>query len=111
MVQGPSNNERGHISELKFESALISRGWIVSKAPSYAAYDYVVDDQKGNIHRVQVKTLRERESGNFELKLRPSGGKYTKKNCDFIVGVFPNGNLVWMPVSRVRGRNSMTVPA
>jgi hypothetical protein len=81
---------------------------------SSSRYDFVLDDGD-RLHRIQIKTLRRRKNGNYELKLRATHRSspdyvYTPNDCDWVVGVDTNNcSLVWVNTSDIKGCSSMTV--
>jgi hypothetical protein len=81
---------------------------------SVSRYDFIVDDST-TLHRVQIKSLRRRKNGNYELKLRATHRSspdyvYTPTDCDFVVGVDTiSGHCIWVDVFDIKGQSSMTV--
>jgi hypothetical protein len=106
----------GKLAELLFETEMVKLGYALSRPTldSSSRYDFIVDD--GNrLHRVQVKTLRRRKNGNYELKLRATHRSspdyvYTPADCDWVVGVDTNtNNLIWVNTNDIKGATSMSV--
>lgn len=106
----------GKLSELLFETEMTKLGYSLSRPTldSSSRYDFVLDDGY-RLHRIQVKTLRRRKNGNYELKLRATHRSspdyvYTPNDCDWVVGVDTNSSrLVWVNASDIKGSSSMTV--
>lgn len=91
-------------------------GYSLSKPTldSASRYDFVLDDGF-RMHRVQIKSLRRRKNGNYELKLRATHKSspdyvYTPADTDYVVGVdIHNSHLVWVKSEDIKGATSMTV--
>lgn len=105
----------GHHAELLFQTAMVSHGYNLSRPTNDAIsrYDFIVDDGV-ELYRVQVKTLRRRKNGRYELKLRSTGRHdavvYSTADCDYVVGVdIKTGLLIWVRASDIDGRSSMMV--
>ena len=81
---------------------------------SSSRYDFILDDGT-RLHRIQVKTLRRRKNGNYELKLRATHRSspdyvYTPADCDYVVGVDTgNGYMAWVSANDIKGATSMSV--
>lgn len=106
----------GKLAELLFETEMTKLGYSLSRPTldTTSRYDFIMDN--GNcLQRIQVKTLRRRKNGNYELKLRATHRTsndyiYTPEDCDWVVGVDTITNvLVWVNTKDIKGQSSMTV--
>lgn len=116
------NNKQinGTKSELLAEYFLINNGYAVSKPINdFSEYDFVIDDCKGHLYRVQVKTIyfdssKQRWLGSCVTShIRGNGRrinkKYTKDSFDFGLFICAEHNSAYMiPISLIEGRRSIT---
>lgn len=106
----------GHLAELVFQTEMTKLGYSLSRPTldSSSRYDFILDDGY-RLHRIQIKTLRRRKNGNYELKLRATHRSspdyvYTPADCDFVCGVDVNtAHIVWVNANDIKGASSMTV--
>ena len=106
----------GHLAEVLFEMEMTKLGYTLSKPTldSASRYDFVLDDGF-RLYRIQIKSLRRRKNGNYELKLRATHKSspdyvYTPNDTDYVVGVdINNGYLAWVKAEDIKGATSMTV--
>jgi len=96
---------------------MIAEGFKVSQPTldSVSPYDYIIDDGE-LLHRVQVKTLRRRKNGKYELKLRATHRRagpdhvYTPDDADWVCGVdYRAGIIVWVATEDIQGQTSIAV--
>lgn len=84
---------RGGVSELTVQSALMSRGWDVSKPLLDEKYDLVAHEPgtpPNQLVRIQIKTIRPRTDRMDDLVIYATDGKgrpYTTDHCDYLAGV------------------------
>ena len=105
----------GRTSEIIFERLMLEAGYSLARPqdPGSCSYDFIVDGD-GYLTRVQVKTLRHRNNGRLELKLRSTNRSsgdhcYNEKDTDYVVGVDLETELLyWVSASDIQGRTSIT---
>lgn len=107
-------------SELLAEYFLINQGYIISKPINdFSEYDFIIDDEKGHLYKVQVKTIyfdnnKSRWLGSCVTShIRGNGRrtnkKYTKKSFDYGIFICAKYNCVYMiPISLIENRRSIT---
>jgi hypothetical protein len=95
---------------------MVRLGYQVSRPTldTTSRYDFILDDGVA-LYRVQVKTLRRRKNGNYELKLRATHRSspdyvYTPSDVDYVCGIdVTNSTIVWVDSNDIKGQSSMTV--
>ena len=115
-----SKQINGTKSELLAEYFLIAQGYIVSKPINdFLEYDFIADDRKGHLYKVQVKTIyfdngKKRWMGSCVTShIRGNGRrinkKYTAESFDFGLFICAEHNSAYMiPISLIEGRRSIT---
>lgn len=107
-------------SELLAEYYLTHNGYIVSKPINdFFEYDFVIDNQQGNLYKVQVKTIyfdnnkKRWISSCVTSHIRGNGRrgnkKYTEQSFDYGLFICKEYNLAYLiPISKLVGKRSIT---
>ncbi|WP_258838628.1 hypothetical protein [Mechercharimyces sp. CAU 1602] len=72
------------------QTALLANGHEIAQPVATESYDIVAKHPKTGVwHTYQVKTCRVREdrNGAIVVEARRSGGRYTKEDADYFIGV------------------------
>lgn len=114
-----STKQQGNIGHLLAMSYYSSLGWNISNPITDSNnYDFLVEDSKGKILKVQAKTTRYlSKAGNFVVHLATTGGnqkEYWKKDLsieglDYLFVVTTNGDCYSIPVNVLDSANSLTL--
>lgn len=112
---------QGTVSELLASSYFVRKGWLVfTPIDGHGEYDLVVENNNGQLKKVQVKTIYWDSNKNRFLiscvtsHIRGNGRrvnkKYKEKCFDFLVGVERSTNAIYViPFEKIFGRRSITV--
>lgn len=113
------SKQQGNVGHLLAMSYYASLGWSISNPITDSNdYDFIAEDQEGNLFRIQVKTSRYlSDNGSYVVNLVTSGGnqkEYWRKELntsilDFLFVVTDNGDCYSIPISEVSQVSSLTL--
>ena len=102
----------GAIAEQKFVLRCLSKGLIPNKpvVEHFPDYDYIVF-LNGSFARIQVKTFRIREVGNYKGLACGNLGKYSGRDAyDYIAVVCHELDTMWLlPADHIADRQSISI--
>lgn len=109
----------GTKSEILAQYYLINKGYLISKPINdFLEYDFIVDDNKENLYRIQVKTIyfdnsKQRWLSSCVTSHNRSGGlinkKYTIKSFDYGLFICKEYNVCYLiPIDLIAKRRSIT---
>ncbi len=97
--------KRGEWAELVFAMRAIERGLRLWRPwGESSGYDWVVDQECGDLVRVQVKSTIFRQGEGYSCTLKDSRGPYKRNSFDFVAAfVIPEDVWFILPEKTVRG--------